>query len=394
VRNSWFHLIRLPFLLLAVLLLLGGAAREIARAEGVIEQVCPANAIQNRTPQFSPQGIILTAFDNTSIWVYNIARDSRYPLPETNPCGTNCHLSADANWITYVDATTQAYYKMRLDGTQRTRLVDYAADVTWWSADTLLIWTPTKEAYLRAENGDGTRTYLNVDGVVNVQPGGRWGLSIEPAGDGFQRAVINLETRDLANIGGDYIPLGMDTDYYDAAAWSPDGEWLAYVQGSVSDPTSGATGAELFAIAPGANTTPVQWTRLGESYGAVRINGRSSGELSWSPDGRKLAFWVIELIGPAPDANTGVATLHLLDVESGGVRAYCGYSTNNHTPNPPRLIWSPDATHIAFGGDVANDGRSVLLMALNTETGIFHVLSEGIFPTLGGTNPIAWGNAP
>jgi WD40 repeat protein len=372
----------------------GEVQQQVVVAQGTIEQVCPANAIQNRTPQFSPQGIILTAFDNTSIWVYNIGRDSRYPLPETNPCGTNCHLSADANWITYVDATTQAYYKMRLDGTQRTRLVDYAADVKWWAADTLLIWTPTKEAYLRAERGDDTRTYLNVDGVVNVQPGGTWGLSIEPEGDGFRRAVINLETRDLVNIGGDYIGLGTNTDYYDAADWSPDGQWLAYVQPSVIDPSSGATGAELYGIAPGTNAAPIQWTSFTGVYGAVRINGRSSGELSWSPDGRRLAFWVIELIGPQPDANTGIATLHLLDVESGALRAYCGYSTNNHTPNPPRLIWSPDSSHIAFGGDVANDGRSVLLMALNTETGIFHVLSEGIFPTLGGTNPIAWGNAP
>ncbi|MBL8166424.1 MAG: hypothetical protein JNJ61_30860, partial [Anaerolineae bacterium] len=60
----------------------------------------------------------------------------------------------------------------------------------------------------------------------------------------------------------------------------------------------------------------------------------------------------------------------------------------------PRLKWSPDATHLALGGNVPGDERGYLLMALNLETGVFTELSEGIYPTLGGADPIAWGLMP
>jgi hypothetical protein len=43
---------------------------------------------------------------------------------------------------------------------------------------------------------------------------------------------------------------------------------------------------------------------------------------------------------------------------------------------------------------VPGDDRGYLLLALNVETGIFTELSEGIYPTLGGPNPVAWGLAP
>jgi WD40 repeat protein len=325
------------------------------------------------------------------MWVYNINGNRRYPLPDTQPCGTNCRLSQDARWITYVDALTNTYAKMRLDGTQRTPLVDYAADVEWWSDDTLLVWTPGKEAYLRPENGT-EREYLNVDSVTAVQPNGRWGIAIRQNGDDFERALINLETRDMSGIAGGYIDLGIDEPYFDAAVWSPDGRWLAYVAPGSFDASVNMAGGEIFGVSP--TDAPQQWTNLTGVYGAVRINGRAGGELSWSPDGTKIAFWVIELLGPNPEANTGNATIHILDVESREVRSYCGFTTNEHTPNPPRLKWSPDGTHLALGGNVPGDDRGYLLLALDTTTGIFTELSEGVYPALGGADPIAWGYGP
>jgi hypothetical protein len=73
---------------------------------------------------------------------------------------------------------------------------------------------------------------------------------------------------------------------------------------------------------------------------------------------------------------------------------YCGYSTTEHTPNPPRLIWSPDSTHLAFGGNVPADDKGYLLLALDTTTGIFTELSNGLFPALGTADPVAWGLRP
>lgn len=360
----------------------------VVKATSGILDICPVVGIERRATQYPVGGIILTAFDAASMWVYNVDSNRRYPLPETRPCGTNCRLSPDARWITYVDSNSDIYAKMRLDGTQRTPLVDYAADVEWWSADTLLIWTPAKDVYLRAENG-GEREYLNARSVVNVQPGGRWGVVVEQENDIFKRALVNLETRSAESPVGGRIEMGADKPYYNVSAWSPDGSWLAYVAPSVIE-GSFAESSEIYGVQPVAGSQPEQWTDLSTAYGAVRINGLTSGDLSWSPDGTSIAFWVIKLTDASPQS----ATMHVLNIRTGELRAYCGFSTSEHTPNPPRLIWSPDSSHLALGGNVPGDDKGYLLLALDIQSGIFTTLSEGIYPTLGGANPIAWGYPP
>lgn len=377
---------RLLILFLALLL-----APQPSTASSVTE-LCPSPSIRPRAADFSPGGIILTAFDRTNLWVYHIDRNARWPLPETRPCGSNCRLSPDALWITYVDPRSGAIGKMRLDDTGRTRLADYASDLQWWSADALLIWTPGRQAYLRPEAND-SREYLNVEEVVQVQPGGRWGLRMQPMGDGFSRALINLETRGLAGIAEQSIDLGEDLPYYNAAAWSPLGDAFAYVAPSMVDPQTGARGSELFIVGMD-DQTPRPLTDLGAAFGPVRINGRSATNLRWSPDGRFIAFWVAPLTGPDPEAGVSDARLHVIDARTGDLRAYCGFTTAEHTPDPPRLIWSPDSSHVAFGGNIPGDNRGYLLLALDIETGIFTELSEGIFPALGTADPIAWGRLP
>ena len=370
------------------LILIGGS--KVSAASSVVE-VCPSGGIQVRSSQFTPGGIILTAFDKSSMWVYNIDSNSRYPLPDTRPCGTNCRLSPDAEWITYVDSVTEGYAKMRVDGTQRTPLIDYAADVEWWTNDTLLVWTPGKDAYLQPELG-GDRDYLNVTSVATVQPGGRWGIKVKQVDDTFHRLMVNLAAGDEIDATG--VDLGVDLPYYDSAAWSPNGQWLAYVAPVTVDSSSGTTGSEIYAVQPGTTYLPNKWTDLTSLYGAVRINGLTSGDLSWSPDGTHIAFWVMRLSGDNPETDAAAASIYVLNISSGEIHSYCGFTTTEHTPNPPRLIWSPDSTHVAFGGNVPGDDKGYLLLALDINSGVFTQLSEGIFPTLNGPDPVAWGLAP
>jgi hypothetical protein len=100
------------------------------------------------------------------------------------------------------------------------------------------------------------------------------------------------------------------------------------------------------------------------------------------------------LNGVDPVEGIGDAVLHVLDLDTGQVRRYCDYSTFEHTPNPPRLVWSPDSSHVSFGGNLVNDMRGYLLLALNIETGVYTELSEGIYPALGSPDVIVWGLPP
>jgi WD40 repeat protein len=360
-----------------------------ALATDTVTLICPSNDIQMRGLTFEPGGIILTAFDGAGIWVYNIDRTSRYPLPETAPCGYSCHLSNDRQWITYLNTREGAVGKMRLDGTQRATLAVYASEVEWWSADTFLVWTPNHEAYLQPD-GSSERNAINVRGITSIQPGGYWGVRVEQQGDDFIRSLVNLSADETNATATDAVVLAPQIPYFNASAWSPNGGWLAYVAQGSFDSVDQIAGAEIFGIHPG-DAEPQQWTNLTTLYGATRINGHAPGGLSWSRDGTRIAFWVIDLTGSDPIADAGSAVIHILDIQSGDLNVYCGFSTTEHTPNPPRLVWSPDGTHLAFGGNVIEDDKPNLLLALDIETGVFTELSEGVYPALGNPDVIAWG---
>lgn len=361
----------------------------IGRAQSVVER-CPAEGIVLRAADFSPQGIILTYFDGAALWVYDIARATRYPLPETTPCVSNCRLSPDARWITYLNPRTQGYMKMRLDGTQRTPIMDIATDVIWAANGELLVWTPDHRAFYQPEGGTvEQRRFLPTEGVVTIM--GDWAIQIAPTAEDFLRYLVNLNLMQQPEAFVQPLLLTADTPYFNAAAWSPDGLYLAFVLRAEPD-AAGLRGAEL-ALVPLDAPQIVPLTTF-SAAGAVRINGASPSSLSWSPDSRKVAYWVLPMNTSDPAAVTGQAFLHVTDVYTRETVRYCGFSTSEHTPNPPMLVWSPDSSHIAFGGNVEGDGRGYLLLALNVETGQFTELSDGIFPALGQPDVLAWGYKP
>lgn len=95
--------------------------------------------------------------------------------------------------------------------------------------------------------------------------------------------------------------------------------------------------------------------------------------------------------GDSPEAPMQPGKLHILALETGEITRYCGYEAERHTPNPPKLRWSPDGMYVAFGGNPPNDNRGALLMALHLPTGVTYVLSAGLASTFGNTDVIAWG---
>lgn len=371
------------------LLALLGLMCGIAGAQSVRE-VCPSVGVRPRGAEFTPSGIILTYFDGAAMWVYDIARNTRYPLPETVPCAGNCRVSPDFRWITYLNPQTMVYTKMRFNGTQRTPLLEGASDLFWWSEDTFLVWTPDHRAYLQRE-GDFERDLLPVRGIISVQPRGLWAVWLSQSGAGFDRYLLNLEAY---RSGGASTPvyLSADVAFYNAYGWSPDGAFFAFATPTSAN-ANGVIGAELYLV-PMTDPAPAprKVTDLSGHYGAVRLNGATSASLSWSPDSTRVAFWVIPLIGTNPQTNTGNAVLHVFDVRTGETTRYCGFATSEHTPNPPALVWSPDGTALAWAGNVEGDNKGYLLLAMDTASGSITELSEGVFPALGAPNVLAWGN--
>lgn len=365
-----------------------------AQAQPTIVEICPNQGIQQRPPDFTPGGIILTAFDGAALWVYDIEGQTRYPLPQTQPCTRNCRLSPDAQWITHMNPDTFVFTKMRLDGTERTPLASNATDVEWWAPGLLLIWTADQRAFLRAEADPTSQgSPLDVTGVVAVQPGGTWALALEADTIGFNRYLVDLFSRAQAGAAEQRYALGADRPYFNAAAWSPSGDALAYVDEGPFDSNANLAGGELFLINP-TTRQPQQATDLFARYGAVRINGSLRSDLSWSPDGTRIAFWVTPVLGADPAANLGNATLHVHDRRSGQTSHYCNFATQQHTPTTPRIIWSPDGTHIAFAVEVPDDGKGALLLALEVATGTLTELSNGVHPALGQPELVAWGHQP
>jgi WD40 repeat protein len=378
------------FLLLAVLVM--GAVAVQAQA---VTDFCPIEGLQAQASSPLPGGLIVTNFDRRNLWVYNVERGNRYPIEGTRPCKTNCHLSPDGYWLTVYNAAEEGFDKMLLDGSSRQPIARRVTDVEWWSADTLLVWTAAQTPALQKEGSDEREVFDQVR-VYSVQPGGRWALAMKQDGDSFVRELVHLDdpTRRM--------PIGPDTPYFNAVAWSPDGRTLAYVQSIIRD---GVPAAEIFAVDPAMAAFPAQWTQLAQSTGAMRIGGESwVNSLSWSPDGRTLAFWATEStsLDPAPEvtAEPGEvaeaappieAMLYTLDVNSRRVTRYCGLTTRQHTPNPPRLVWSPDSSHIAFGSDIEDNPRGNLIIALNLASGEFIELSSGVNAALGTPDLVAWG---
>lgn len=366
-------------------LLLAATSPALAQeaTEAPVSSICPAPvALTPGLAEDLPGGLILTAFDGSALWAYDVARNSRYPISDTTPCAGACRLSPDGTELLYLYHVTNAYNRMRLDGAVRSMVAEYAGQVEWWSADQFLVYTPGHTIFL-LNPASGDREPLPGPGVVSIQPGGRWAMTIAESGGQPVRALRDLSAAEVTPLTN--LPLAPDRMYQNAAAWSPAGDWLAFVA------PVGASSSEIFGVQPGM-FAPERWTNLTAKAGPIRINGQATGELSWSPDGTQIAFWVIPLDGDPLDAPTQPAVIHVLDIESGTVTPLCGYQTANHTPNPPRLVWSPDSTALAFADDT--DGVRGVLVAVRIASGEFHALTSGVAAVNGPAALIAWGVKP
>lgn len=355
---------------------------------GVLVQQC-GNGVQPRTPDFAPPGVILTTFSRDAMWVVDLAKNTRYPLPGTRPCGPNCRASLDRRYLLYVSPETATYWMMRPDGIERMSVFPYyLSELDWWDADHWLAWPTAGLPALYPYGEDPTAVeperFADFD-TYSIQPGGYYGLRlVDDAGEWPFLELVDLQA-------GTAQRLVAVEPFMGGAYWSPDGTRLAYVGQGEFDPAVGLYGAEIFVIAPGG-AAATRFTNLTGSYGAVRITAEQDvNAISWSPDGRYLAYWVIEITGSDPAADVGHAVIHVLDTQTGRTTAYCGFASQQTSPVLPALVWSPDGQYIALGVDEVGDERPALLLVLDTQTGDYTIATEGMYPAYGTYDPVMWG---
>ena len=187
---------------------------------------------------------------------------------------------------------------------------------------------------------------MNADGSgqarVTVGIKGGYEPNWSPDGTKIVFQYGGLKVADIATGGIQAIPLGVEKDnlpnqYLVKPAWSPDGEWIAFLNES-------GTQGDVYLIRPDGTGL----RRLTDSNDVSR-----DGDLVWSPDGKQLAYSA---------HRTGNIEIYVLDV-AGALQGEAASRQLTDSKPPVRNLvtsWSPDGSRIAYSSD--RDGNAEIYM--------------------------------
>lgn len=160
---------------------------------------------------------------------------------------------------------------------------------------------------------------------------------------------------------------------YPTAAWAPDGSRIVVVGIVTLDAQKTIFGNDLFSITPDGKTT--QLTHLTQHYGK-ELTIYSNG-LSWSPDGRYIAFWLLY-----PNTYSQDWELAVFDTTTQKTTNYCIASNSTSTLKAmyplATPIWSPDGKQIMVENRHGTSAQRVVILDIAQKTA-FQV-SENMYP--------------
>lgn len=162
--------------------------------------------------------------------------------------------------------------------------------------------------------------------------------------------------------------------------------WQRYDRGALAHTPKWAPGGSGFAVASdtGYGTDSQDEIFLVSQDGGERqlthLNNVASKTvirgLTWSPDGKMLAFWLD--YRPAPDSYE-TEQLAVVDTTNGAVTLFC-FSSGSEQP-----VWSPDSQALAVEVDLVNQPMQTILIDLGQS--IAYKLADNAYP-------VGWLKAP
>lgn len=222
-------------------------------------------------------------------------------------------------WLAYVSGPPGAarVYVIRADGAGRRRLPSRTLEAASpaWSADgarLAFVGTdgPTSQVFVVGADGSALRQMTRPP-ESHVSP--VWApvgaaLAFTAHGAGGERTVYVADVRGVSRrrLGAGYAP-----------AWSPDGQFVAFLGGSRGF-------AELYVVsASGGRARRIETSVDGIARGVTGF--------AWAPDGRRIAY--TSRSGPAQEE------IRIVDLERGTAR----WVSTGYAP-----AWSPDGARLAF----------------------------------------------
>lgn len=249
--------------------------------------------------------------------------------PETSP-----RFSPDGKWIAFLSARegkkTQVWLISRQGG-EAVRLTDYKANVSSlaWSPDSARLALVVSdvdpddaETAGEAETRDGDKPKTAKPIVIRR-------LQFKRDGEGYLREVRrHIHVFDVAARRGVQVTSGPHDD--SEPAWSPDGQWLAFVSKRGPEPDADDN-SDIFLVR----------ARSGEQPRAVTSSPGTDSQPTFSPDGRRIAY-----VAGGDPKDIWYATNHVAVVPTAGGAPLPLTRSVDRNVSQPRF--SPDGLQVYF----------------------------------------------
>ncbi len=319
---------------------------------------------------------ILGDYKTAASILLNLADGSRTPLTSADEGVSKILVSPDRKTMAYELAGTGTTWNLVISDAKgtRTNVIPWKQgffDTGYWlnNQQILILTSPPFEVFNPSNNQQQTFDYTDFPGYyLNTTENRYVGFNPDLSRAVYKNSDGNISLLDLGSkkiLGEVLNPMAP----FPIADWTLDGSQVAVVGNATANTQSPRKGDDIFSISQSGQVN--QLTHLADHYGQYLTI--SSTGISWSPDSRYIAFW---LIYAAPQWQLAV-----YDTVSQKTTNFCiSNNTNSHLSfRPlPAPIWSPDSKQIMVENRYNQTDNHVVILDVTQKTA-FQV-AEDMYP--------------